>query len=373
MTERKLVTIRTINALNPIPKADSIECAKIDGWNVVVKKGEFQVGNQCVFIEIDSVLPDTEPFKFLTEKQGKTFYNGMFGARLKTVRLRGQLSQGLALPFRAFPNSIMETLRTANNDTLCFRSIAVGGKESSYDEMSLADLLGIWKYDPPPAPGSEGLIAGPWPGWLQKTDQQRVQNIDPSELTGEYIMEEKMDGTSMSVWIDEHGTLGVGSRNMSLKIDDSANDGNMYVRMAHDSGMLTWLVSHILPQGAPFAIQGELCGPGIQGNPYKLDRVTFFAFDIFSKFANGKYNWDDRDTLIELMQLQGVRIKSVPLLGQIQLDNVMDDKVDEILKMAEGKSRFGDVEREGVVFKSSIDGNKSFKAISNQYLLSQKE
>jgi len=352
MTERKLVTIRIITALNPIPKADTIECATVDGWKVVVKKGEFNVGDKCVFIEIDSVVPDDKPFKFLTEKQGKTFYNGEFGARLKTIRLRGQLSQGLALPFSAFDPYSRETL---------------------FNSDDMAETLGIWKYDPPPPPELAGQIAGSWPGWLQKTDQERVQNIDPSELTGEYVMEEKMDGTSMSVWIDEHGTLGVGSRNMSLKIDDAANNGNMYVRMAHDSGLLNWLVANIRPQGAPFAIQGELCGPGIQGNPYKLDRATFFAFDIFSKFANGKYNWDDRDALIELMQLDGVRIKSVPLLGQIQLDNIMGNKIDEILKRAEGKSLFGDVEREGVVFKSSTDGNKSFKAISNQYLLSQKE
>lgn len=347
MTERKLVTIRRISELNPIPKADAIECAKIDGWNVVVRKGEFEVDDECVFFEIDSVLPDIEPFKFLTEKNGKTFYNGKFGARLKTIRLRGQLSQGLALPLSSFRKYDLVT-----------------GK-------SLDEELGIWKYDPPPPAELAGKIAGTWPAWLPKTDQERVQNIDPSELTGDYVVEEKMDGTSMSVWIDEHGVLGVGSRNMSLKIDDPTNDQNSYVRMAHDSGMLNWLKTHILPQDAPIAIQGELCGPSIQGNPYNLDRPKFFAFDIFSGRGGGKLNWEKRDEMIERMQMDGVRISTVPFIRLIDLDEIEGDKVQALLQSADGVSMVYPTSREGIVLKNTKDGNKSFKVISNQYLEKQ--
>lgn len=174
MTERKLVTIRRISELNPIPKADAIECAKIDGWNVVVRKGEFEVGDPCVFFEIDSVLPDVEPFKFLTEKQGKTFYNGKFGARLKTIRLRGQLSQGLALPLSSFRKYDLVT-----------------GK-------SLDEELGIWKYDPPPSAELAGKIAGSWPAWLPKTDQERciskdtLITTDMGAITIDKIVEEKI-------------------------------------------------------------------------------------------------------------------------------------------------------------------------------------
>lgn len=350
MTERKLVTIRTIDDLIPIAKADAIECAKIDGWQVVVRKGEFQVGDKCVFIEIDSVVPDEEPFKFLTKKQGKTFYNGKFGARLKTIRLRGQLSQGLALPISTFDPYSRRVLFEADD---------------------MAEVLDIWKYDPPPPAELAGKIAGNWPSWLQKTDQERVQNIDPSELTGVYIVEEKMDGTSMSVWVDEHGVLGVGSRNMSLKIDDPANDGNMYVRMAHDSGMLKWLKDHILPQDAPFAIQGELCGPNIQGNPYNLNSPIFYAFDIYAPRKGGKLKWDDRDDVIEDMQLNGVRITTVPLLDRWNLDEITGNKIEYLLEQADGRSLDVDVPREGIVLKSVADGNKSFKCISNKYLEKQ--
>ena len=346
MTERKLVTIRRISELNPIPKADAIECAKIDGWNVVVRKGEFEVGDPCVFFEIDSVLPDIEPFRFLTEKQGKTFYNGKFGARLKTIRLRGQLSQGLALPIGMFHG------------------------DYATDE-DLTETLGVWKYDPPPPAELAGKIAGSWPAWLPKTDQERIQNIDPSELTGEYAIEEKMDGTSMSVWIDEHGVLGVGSRNMSLKIDDPTNDQNSYVRMAHDSGMLNWLETHIFPQEAPIAIQGELCGPSIQGNPYNLDRPKFFVFDIFSGRGGGKLDWEKRDEMIERMQMGGVRISTVPFIRFIDLDKIEGDKVQNLLQEADGLSAVYNTAREGVVLKNTKDGNKSFKCVSNKYLEKQ--
>lgn len=348
MTERKLVTIRTIDDLVPITKADAIECAKIGGWSVVVRKGEFKVGDKCIFIEIDSVVPDEEPFKFLIEKQGKTFYNGKFGARVRTIRLRGQLSQGLVLRFDDVDPLVLEV-----------------------PEEELTDVLGIWKYDPPPPAELAGKIAGNWPSWLQKTDQERVQNLDPSELTGVYIVEEKMDGTSMSVWIDEHGVLGVGSRNMSLKIDDDSNDGNMYVRMAHDSGMFRWLATHVLPQDAPFAIQGELCGPGIQGNPYNLNRPIFYAFEIYAPRKGGKLKWDDRDDIIEDMQLDGVRISTVPLLDRWNLDEITGNKIEYLLEQADGRSLDVNVPREGIVLKSVVDGNKSFKCISNKYLEKQ--
>jgi len=345
MTERKLVTIRTISELKPIPKADTIECAKVDGWKVVVKKGEFQVGDKCVFIEIDSVVPDTSHFKFLIDKQGKTFYNGKFGARVKTIRLRGQLSQGLALPINSF------------------HLVDLGG--------DITANLDIWKYDPPPPAELAGKVAGNWPSWLQKTDQERIQNIDPSELTGTYAVEEKMDGTSMSVWIDEHGVLGVGTKSMSLKIDDAVNDGNTYVRMAHDSGMLKWLSTHVLPQDAPFAIQGELCGPGVQGNPYKLDRAAFFAFDIFAPRKGGKLPEGERDNIIEAMQLDGVRIDTVPFICYCDLDEITGNKIEFLLAEADDKSLVSDVSREGIVLKDVADGNKSFKCISNKYLENQ--
>lgn len=353
MSERKLVTIRRISELNPIPKADAIECAKIDGWNVVVKKGEFEVGDPCVFIEIDSVLPDIEPFKFLTEKQGKTFYNGKFGARLKTIRLRGQLSQGLALPLSAFDlDGIREYAEGSGNDA--------------------AEYLGIWKYDPPPTAELAGKIAGSWPAWLPKTDQERIQNLDPSELTGVYAVEEKMDGTSMSVWIDEHGVLGVGSRNMSLKIDDPSNAQNSYVRMAHDSGLLGWLSAHVLPQDTPFAIQGELCGPNIQGNPYNLDRPVFYAFDIFAPKKGCKLDWHARDEIIEKMQLAGVKISTVPFIRLVNLDEIEGDKIQTLLLEADGLSEVYPTAREGIVLKNTTNGNISFKCISNRYLENQR-
>ena len=95
--QRKLVTVRTIDAVNPIPDADAIEVATIGGWNVVVKKGEVKAGDKCVYFEIDSFLPTGNPaWQFLVDKQSRTF-EGVVGHRLRTVKLRGVTSQGLAL------------------------------------------------------------------------------------------------------------------------------------------------------------------------------------------------------------------------------------------------------------------------------------
>jgi RNA ligase (TIGR02306 family) len=96
--KRKLVTVRQIDNLEPIDGADAIEVATIEGWKVVVKKGEFKVGEQCVYFEIDSFLPEGNPaWQFLVDKQGREF-EGVRGHRLRTIKLRGVLSQGLALP-----------------------------------------------------------------------------------------------------------------------------------------------------------------------------------------------------------------------------------------------------------------------------------
>lgn len=135
--------------------------------------------------------------------------------------------------------------------------------------------------------------------------------------------------------------------------------------------LLNWLKTHILPQDAPIVIQGELCGPSIQGNPYNLDRPTFYAFDIFCGRGPGKLNPDSRDEIIERMQLDGVRISTVPFLGYVDLDEIEGDKTQTLLQSADGLSAVYPTSREGVVLKNAKDGNKSFKVISNKYLEKQ--
>ena len=104
-----MATIRKIDALLPIVGADAIECAVVGGWTCVVKKGEFTVGDLAVYCEIDSWIPH-EIAPFLSRGNFPRVYNDVKGERLRTVKLRGQLSQGLLLPLEPTCTSIESEL-----------------------------------------------------------------------------------------------------------------------------------------------------------------------------------------------------------------------------------------------------------------------
>jgi len=150
---RNLVTIRTISDIQPIPGADAIDVATVDGWKLVVKKGEFQVGEQAVYFEIDSWIP-TEIAPFLSKGKEPREYNGVKGEKLRTVKLRGQVSQGLLLPLSQFPQ-----LANVAEDT------------------NLDELLGVQKYEAPIPSCLAGSVRGNFPSFLRKTDSERVQNL----------------------------------------------------------------------------------------------------------------------------------------------------------------------------------------------------
>lgn len=335
---RKLVTIRQVASVGPIKGADLIEVIKVDGWEVVAKKGDFRPGDPCVYFEIDSVLPNVEPFLFLTSKNLRTFYNGKQGFLLRTIKLRGQISQGLALPIFAFDPQVFES-------------------------DDLAESLGVWKYDPPLPSCLSGQVVGRLPSWLQKTDEERVQNIDPTHLKGQiFDVTEKMDGTSSSYWIDPAGNIGCGSRNLELQLSDE-NKGNSIVRMLFDSGLAGWLDS----QAPGTVVQGELCGPGIQGNPYNLKKATLFLFML--QLEERKVTWEWLKEKYDNMITRGLNpnmVQLVPYVGQVNSFNF-----DELMDLANQKSLIPNAKyREGVVARSVVSGNVSFKVISNSHLLS---
>jgi hypothetical protein len=153
--KRKLVTIRTIDAINPIEGADAIEVATIGGWNVVVKKGEFKPGDKCFYAEIDSFLPDGNPaWQFLVDKQGREF-EGVRGHRLRTVRLRGQISQGFIVPLHALPQIT-----------------------NPQEGVDYAEVLGVKKWEPPLPAQLAGQAEGLFPSFIRKTDQERCVSGD---------------------------------------------------------------------------------------------------------------------------------------------------------------------------------------------------
>lgn len=333
-----MATLRRIDAIHPIPNADAIECAVIGGWKVVAKKGEYQPGDLAVYCEIDSWIPNALA-PFLSKKEPKE-YNGVKGERLRTVRLRGQLSQGLLLP-----------LTVLQNDGAWIAGVTVD------DGTDVSDVLGIQKWDVPIPAQLAGQVKGNFPSRIPKTDQERVQNL--SKELGQYAYQvfevtEKLEGSSMTCYMIDN-EFGVCSRNMDLKRDENNTFWKVAIELDIEAKLRKARIDNA-------AIQGELIGPGIQGNIYNLTKHTFHAFDIYD-IESGEYLLpESRQAVIKELD-----IPHVPVLGYIALQADMD----YLLETAEGKSLLNqDQEREGVVFKH-FSVPFTFKVISNKYLLKQ--
>lgn len=364
---RKLVTIRKVSALIPIPNCDNIILAIIDGWSVIVKKTEFQVGDSCLFFEIDSFIPVSDTrFEFLKKT---TTFQGQEGYRLKTMKMKGVISQGLALPLSMFPE------------------IYIGQDDYS-------GTLGVIKYDnfiqdQEQRPGLKtGKPRGSFPSFIPKTDEERIQNLthiwqtmDPETEFEETL---KLDGSSMTcykikkevpLW-DKFKSLfgfklkpyhfGVCSRNLELQKSDNNvltfnNQGRESVYDQSDFWKIAIRqdIEEKLPEG--YAIQGELIGPKIQANHESVLTLDYFVYNVFD-IKNGVYLLpEERRRFCKQYYFQHVPVTNErfkPLKLTLQ----------ELLKHVEGPSMNPGTISEGRVYKQ-VDKPFSFKVISNQYLL----
>jgi len=337
MTERKMATIRRIDTIGPIEGADAIEVATVGGWKVVVKKGDFKAGDLAVYCEIDSFIPTAiAPFLTKPDHYPKVF-EGVEGERLRTVRLRGQLSQGLLLPLAVLPFA------------------------SYIPDNDVSELLGIKKYEAPIPAQLAGEVKGMFPGYIPKTDQERIQNLSVElaewvRLGYTFERTEKLDGTSMTAFMVD-GVFSICSRNLELK----PNPDNSMFKAAVDQD----LGPKLFRTGRNLALQGELIGNGIQGNKYKYTGQEFRVFDIYDIDAKRYFTPAERKEFVTEFD-----IKHVPVMASaVKLDGLT---IDDLLKMAEGKSVMGDItgpEREGDVYKCNENPEVSFKVISNKFLL----
>lgn len=342
---RKLATIRTIDEIRPIEGADAIECAVVGGWTVVVKKGEYKPGGLAVYCEIDSWIPH-ELAPFLSKGQDPREYNGVKGERLRTVKLRGTLSQGLLLP--------IPTGDHFDNGRLAFE-VAAGNVKGGDD---VTEILGIQKWEAPIPAQLAGQVRGNFPTEVPKTDQERVQNL--KKEIAQYVQDgdvweitEKLDGSSCTYYLDLENEFHVCSRNLDLKFDE--NNSFWKVAVSNDvSTRMRGLDLH------GFALQGELVGEGIQKNRYGLKGQQFFLFDVYDVKQGCFLPPMERRSLSEELN-----INHVPVTVE---EFVLEQTVDELLQMAEARSELANTEREGIVFKHS-GGQLSFKAISNKFLL----
>lgn len=343
---RKLASVRKIDAINPIDGADAIECAVVGGWRVVIKKGDFAVGDLAVYCEIDSWIP-TELAPFLSKGKEPREFEGVKGERLRTVKLRGQLSQGLLLPFTA--------------ELAIKIGAGSGAKFEDYEGVDVTELLGIQKWERPIPAQLAGQVQGGFPTAVPKTDQERAQNLvkqiaAAAERGTKFELTEKLEGSSMTCYLID-GSFGVCSRNLDLKRDENNTFWAVAIRDDIEEKMRNI--------GFNFAIQGELIGPGIQGNIYNLSNPEFHVFDVYDVDSGEYMIPEKRRVLIESLEL-----KHVPVISEDEDLGV--GSVDDILQWAEGKSRLNEKqEREGIVFKE-VNNGMTFKAISNKYLIGDK-
>ena len=340
---RKLVTLRTIDTITPIENADAIEAAHIGGWAVVVRKGEFAPGDKAVYFEIDSLLPEDQPVFEDFMKRGvktQTLENGkeVRGHVVNTVKLRGQISQGLVFPVSTFPE--LNENSTPEETQKIFQ-----------------DVYGVVKYDPPIPASLSGKVVGYFPTkFVQKTDSERVQNLtdeflqNVSHLT--WVPTEKVDGTS-ATFIKDGEKLRVCSRNMELLFDPN-DTTNAYSKIAVELGLVD-----NLPDGA--VIQGEIYGEGIQKNPLKIRGTKLRVFNVKNLPTDHKFN----DTINKMR---------VPALTNLKFPTT----VEEAVQQADGlKSTLNpQVNAEGIVWWNEegktfteTGGRANFKAINNKYLL----
>jgi RNA ligase (TIGR02306 family) len=337
-TDRKLASVVKIVDIQPIPGADAIVVATVKGWKVVVKVNEYKVGDLAVYYEIDSFLPIRPQFEFLRKSSYKRMGSSE-GFRLKTIRLRGQISQGLLTPI---PEGISNP------------------KEGD----DLTEALDIVKYEPPIPAQLAGKIKGTFPSFIPKTDEIRIQNFENevgfSPVGERAYVTEKLDGTSFTCYFN-NGVFGVCGRNWELT---ETSDNSLW-RMAN----LLQLKEKMTKHGKNIALQGELVGAGINGNLYGLSDHKLYFFTGYDIDKGRRMFFDELEWV-----LFGLDLQMVPVLEKygFVIPNE-SDIVDYMLKYAEGKSVLNmEVDREGVVVRG-LEREFSFKAISNTYLLGSKD
>jgi RNA ligase (TIGR02306 family) len=345
-----LASIQKIIDIQPIENANAIEKAYVLGWQVVAKKGEFKVGDMVVYIQIDTVVPDKPEFAFLAKEK----------FRIKTIKLRGTLSQGIIFPLSILPVEPYVKGETEQTHTI---SLARDWKEG--DDVS--KVLEVTHYEKPvPGGFNQGDTKGSFPRLFPKTDEERIQNVPEvlNELRGKsYYISTKCDGTSCTIYFNR-GKFGVCSRNMEKK--DS--EGSVYWQMARkydlEKKMREW--------GANIAIQGEICGPGIQKNKLGLTEYTLFVFDVYD-IDDGKYLPVSR--MFQLVTM--FDLNRVPL---VQMGEGFLYNQEQLLEMAKGKYIGTENDREGIVvramngdFSEKLRNRISFKVLNNDFLLKEKE
>ena len=342
---RKLASIQRVWKIEPIDGADRIELAHVLGWQCVVNKEQFKEMDEAVYFEVDSFLPVRDEFEFLRASSYRNTDIMGEGFRLKTMKFRGQISQGLLLPITSFPE--------------------LSGELNLGDDVT--EVLGVRKWEIEERATTGGTIIGTLPYDVPHTDETRIQ-AEPeliNEFAGiEYYISTKMDGSSHSISLDETG-FHVTGHNYEYK-DDGKSSFYEYVKAnGIEQKVKEYAESNDLKT---LTIQGEFCAPGIQRNPLKLAKPEWYVFTIRK---NGK-----RVGLKDLVETcNALSLSHVPI-EEVGMD--LPSKyptVESLLERADGNYETGG-KKEGVVvrptepvYSALISASLSMKAVSNKYLL----
>ena len=398
--ERELAYVVTIDNITPIEGYDRVELAHVGGWTIVVGKGEFKVGDPAIYFEIDSKLPEVKPFtdmEFLAKKK----------YRVKTQKMCKSISQGLLMSVANFNGAIIDekTIRIGTPHKDC--SLHRIDDESRFLTKDLGITYYVAEDNTRKAPsvdkykkmaqrhgklfakqpfrwlmkrdwgkrllfvffGKKRDKTG-WPAWVKKTDEERVQNM-PWILQNKdpWIATEKIDGSSTTFTIKRgkwprKNEFYICSRNVCFDKPDKTcfYDTNIYIEMAekyHIEHVLTEMLT-LFPAAEWITIQGETYGVGVQKRDYHLKGHDFMAFNLITS-DKGRFNTLKMRELLE----DYYRIPCVPIVDS---KFILPDTVEELLEYATDASQVDGDMREGIVFRSE-DGSKSFKAVSNEFLL----
>lgn len=325
----KLAEIQTINEIIPIEGADKIELARVQGWQSVIRKSEYSVGDKVVFVPIDTVLPPAVWNSYLHDKTDPSK-----PIRVKTVKLRGTISSGLI-----FPLSILDP----------FTEYEIGQDVSS--------ILGIEKYVKPIPIHLQGIAKGDFPTHLvSKTDEDNLLSnpnvLNELKTCGNIVVTQKLDGTSGSFIKELDGTFRVCSRNLELEDGD-----NVYWQMAKKYDL-----QNLMDNG--MSIQGEICG-SIQGNPLKLEENQLFIFNIKDLNDNSYSSYDDM-----CLTLENTGLTVVKEIARIHGDDINNISLDYFQKLA-NEQKYGNSPAEGIVIRGYLN-NKVVYSQTLQKMLSVK-
>ncbi len=363
MSNRKLAHIEKIEWMKPIEGKDRIALAGVLGWTVIVQKSDYEIGQKCVFCEIDSVFPEKPEFEFLRNKK----------FRIKTMKMSGVLSQGICFPLSMLPK---------------------GNYEIGDD---VTDILGITQYEPTmdkedvietenekavrkypqflmkwswfrrlvlPKKQSKGF-----PSFISKTDEIRIQNAPfYLEMNCNYVATEKVDGQSGSFtlqrvkgkhfWNKDTYDFAVCSRNLRKWKKDTSSFWSVAEKYNIEQ-----ILHQLIGDNEWVAIQGECVASNVQGNKYKVIEPDLYVFNLI--YPSGRVG------SVEAKRIIGeYGLKFVPIIDESV--NLKGMSVADVLKYATGKSQLYDTLREGIVFRS-LDGKQSFKAVSPDFLIKHGE